>query len=154
MENPAAVATIEHRLPPEKPSANGPPSAHPNSNGLFEHPDALAALDEAIPILPTPPAEPAAPGGRKLLGIIVDVLVGALLIAIGVLCGEFLARQSTSEVLKDAGSAATFPPVDLLMWGAPTVVLLLIYALLISRGKSLGTRFRTSIQHFKFKSEK
>src|SRR5262245_46072121 len=131
-----SVATAESRLPsPEKPHTNGPPSAYPMADELFETPDALEALDDPAP---APPPPPAAPRERKLLGAVVDVLVALGLVAIGVFCGELLARQSTTEVLKDAASAAKFPPVDLLMWLTPTVLLLLVYALFISRGKSAG----------------
>lgn len=136
------VVTLESRLPPpDKPSANGPPSTHPTSNGLFEKPDVLAALDIAVPPPPSPqPVTPVRSGGRKVLGVAVDAVMALILIAVGVFCGELLARQSTSEILKDASSAAKFPPVDLLMWLAPSVLFLLIEALLISRGKSLGSR--------------
>jgi hypothetical protein len=72
--------------------------------------------------------------------VVADAVVALILIAVGVFCGELLARQSTRDVLKDASSAATFPPVDLLMWLAPSVLFLLIQVLLISRGKSLGSR--------------
>jgi len=143
-ETKPVVVAVENRLPPpEKPSANGPPAPHVNGDGLFEKPDVLAALDANLPSPPAPP--PAAPppaGGKKVLGIVTDVVVALILIAVGVFCGELLARQSTSEVLKDAGSAAKFPPVDLLMWLAPSVLFLLIYSLLISRGKSVGGRLR------------
>jgi hypothetical protein len=69
----------------------------------------------------------------------VDGALALVLIAVGVFCGEMLARQSTGEVLKDAASAPKFPPVELMMWLAPTLLLLLVYALLITRGKSLGS---------------
>lgn len=136
---PVAVAT-ENRLPPVGgTSANGPPAAHPPLNGLFEKPDALAGLGAA----PPPPARLAPPApersaGRKWLGAAVDVLVVVTLIAAGVFCGEFLARKSTGAVLRTATSSAKFPPVDLLMWLAPSMLFLLVYALLISRGKSVG----------------
>ena len=132
-----SVATAESRLPPpDKPFTNGPPSAYPMADELFETPDALAALDDPVPA--PPPTPPAQPRERKLLGAVVDVLVALVLVVVGVFCGELLARQSTAEVLKDAASAAKFPPVDLLMWLTPTLLLLLVYALFISRGKSAG----------------
>jgi hypothetical protein len=108
---------------------------------LFEAPDALAVLDTAKPAPPTPPPPPRR-GERKLLGAVVDVIVAIALVAAGVFLGELLARRSTGEVLKDAASAAKFPPVDLLMWLSPILLLLLVYALLISRGKSLGSILR------------
>ena len=70
------------------------------------------------------------PRERKLLGTVVDVVVAIVLVVVGVFCGELLARQSTAEVLKDAASAAKFPPIDLLMWLTPTLLLLLVYAAL------------------------
>jgi hypothetical protein len=132
-----AVAANESRLPPsDKPFTNGPPAAHPKVDALFERPDALAVLDEALPVAaPFPPEEPRR---RNIMGAIVDVLVAFVLVAVGVFAGELLARQSCLEVLRNAASAAKFPPVDLLMWLAPTLLLLLVYALLISRGKSVG----------------
>jgi hypothetical protein len=134
-----SVAAAESRLPPpEKPHTNGPPSAYHVADELFETPDALAALDDPVPA--PPPPTPAPPRERKLLGIVVDVLVALVLVALGVFCGELLARQSTTEVLKSASSR--FPPIDLLMWLTPTVLLLLVYALFISRGKSLGSFVR------------
>ena len=121
---------------------NGPPSAYPIAEELFETPDALAALDDVRPTPPLLSSTPAKPRERRLLGTIVDVGVATLLVVLGVFCGELLARQSTGAVLKDASSAAKFPPVELLMWLAPTLLLLHVYALLISRGKSLGDFIR------------
>jgi hypothetical protein len=72
----------------------------------------------------------------------VDVVVVLVLLAGGAFLGEMLAGKPTREVWQDAGSSVTFPPIDLLMWLAPPVLLALVYALLISRGKSLGSRFR------------
>ena len=162
---PVAVATESRLPPPDKPSANGPPNGQLKSNPpddeadfLFEKPDVLAELDTGAderplvvkpespaPARPTPvakPSEPPRPHDRKVLGVIVDIGVELVLLAVGVVCGELFAQQSTREVLSDAGSAAKFPPVALLLWMSPPVVFLLIYALLISRGKSLGSWLR------------
>jgi hypothetical protein len=67
-----------------------------------------------------------------------------LLIAGGALLGELLVGKSTREIWQDAGSSVKFPPIDLLMWLAPPVLLALVYTLLISRGRSLGARLRRS----------
>lgn len=74
----------------------------------------------------------------KPLPILVDAAIGLVLLVIGVLLGEVLARKSTAEVM-DGLTAPRFPPTDLLMWLAPMVFLLLIYSLLVSRRKSLGS---------------
>jgi hypothetical protein len=140
---PVAVATAENRLPPpERPSTNGPPVAKPKVDALFERPDTLAELG-AIDELPL--AKEEARGGG-FLGGVVDVAVVLALIAIGVVCGELLVRRSTMEVLREAASAPKFPPVDLLMWLSPTVLLMLIYALLLSRGRSIGSWLRNRAQ--------
>ena len=162
---PVAVAT-ENRLPPsDKPSANGLPNGQLKNNQpvdeadfLFEKPDVLAELDagadERPPVVkpesPAPaqtastakPSAPPRPRDRKVLGVIVDIGVELVLLAVGVFCGELFAQQSTREVLSDASSAAKFPPVGLLLWMAPPLLFLLIYALLASRGKSLGSWLR------------
>ena len=131
---PVTVATAENRLPPpDHPHTNGQP--YPKNGPLFEQPELLEALEIAPP---TSPVVIARPANSKVTTTIVDGLVAIVLLAIGVFCGELLARQSTSEVLREAGSAAKFPPIDFLMWLAPSVVFLLIYSLLISRGKSVG----------------
>ena len=97
-------------------------------------------LDEKLPFAAPAPVE--RPRSRKLLGTLVDVVVALVLVVVGVFCGELLARQSTGEVLRDASSAAKFPPVELMMWLAPTMLLLLVYALLMSRRKSVGSVLR------------
>jgi hypothetical protein len=73
---------------------------------------------------------------------VADVVVVLVLIAVGALLGEMLAGRSTREVWEDAGSSVVFPPTDLLMWLSPPVLFTLVYALLISRGKSLGARLK------------
>jgi hypothetical protein len=131
---PVTVAAVESRLPPaDLPHTNGQP--YPKNGPLFEQPEVLESLEIAPP---APPVAAERPASRKVLAAAVDGIVAIVLVAIGVFCGELLARQSTSEVLHDAGSAAKFPPIDLLMWLAPPVLFLLIDALLISRGKSVG----------------
>lgn len=74
----------------------------------------------------------------KPLSIVVDGVIGLVLLSIGGLLGEVLAEKSTTDVWRDASTAPKFPPIDLLMWLAPPSMLCLMYALLISRQKSLG----------------
>ena len=74
----------------------------------------------------------------KPLSVVVDSMVGLVLLVFGGLFGEVLARKSTGDVWRDAATAPKFPPIDLLMWLAPPLMLGLIYGLLISRRKSLG----------------
>jgi hypothetical protein len=90
---------------------------------------------------PPPPSPPPAPlkpaGSRKALGIAVDVMVGLLLVAAGVFLGELLAKKGTREVFAGI-NGPKFPQPELLMWLGPPVLLLLLYTLLGSRGKSVG----------------
>lgn len=85
-----------------------------------------------------PPAALAASSGSKRIPAIVDVAVGLILLVAGVFLGEVLAQKSTREVLTEAGSAPKFPPLELLQWLGPPLFFGLIYALLISRGRSVG----------------
>jgi hypothetical protein len=94
------------------------------------------------PPAPTPPSSPR--DRAKLLAIVIDGLVMLLLVAAGALLGELLAGKSTREVWEAAGSSVKFPSLELLLWLAPPVLLLLVYTLFISRGQSLGARLRRS----------
>lgn len=152
--------------PPAPPATatkhDGPPAA-PELNGdglLFAQPDSspdidLDAAPQSPPLPPAPPAAgpkppapvpapapPAASGRGKLLAVAVDVVVGLVLLAGGVFLGEMVAKMPTREVLKVAGSAARFPPPELIMWLAPPLLLALVYGLLVSRGRSIGSRLR------------
>jgi hypothetical protein len=75
---------------------------------------------------------------RKPISIVVDAMIGLFLLLLGGLLGEFLAQKSTGDVWHDAGSAPKFPPIDLLLWLAPSTMLILIYYLLVTKRKSLG----------------
>ena len=89
------------------------------------------------------PAGPAPPRGtRKVLAFAADAVMIVVLVAAGVFLGELLAGKSTRQVWADAGSSVLFPPVDLLMWLSPPVLFVLVYTLLISRGRSGGARLR------------
>ena len=142
------------KAPPPPPAATAPPVPAPKPAEAAEEPLFVTTNLEALtapplrppkpahprPAPPAPEAPPRKPG--KLLGVVVDVVAVLVLLAAGSLLGEMLAGKATREVWNDAGSSVTFPPTDLLMWLAPPVLLALVYALLISRGKSLGARLR------------
>ncbi len=125
----------------------GPTASHRESD-LLHAEDTLAATTrparqsdtQAMPPetrRPVPPFRPQPSRGR-LLAVAADVLVGLALLLVGVLLGELLCRKSTRQVWSDAGGAVEFPPVELLMWFAPLVLLALVYGLLLSRGLSVG----------------
>jgi hypothetical protein len=109
--------------------------------GDAEKAKSLAPAAELVSVS-KPPAPEAAPppttAGRKLIPIVADVAVGLILLAVGVFLGEMLAQKPTGQVLSEAGSAAKFPPLDLIQWLGPPVLLELIYAMLASRGMSVG----------------
>jgi hypothetical protein len=73
------------------------------------------------------------------MAYLINAVALVLLLAAGVFLGELLAKQPTRQVLTEAGSAAKFPPLELLLWLSPPLLLLLIHALLSSRGASLGS---------------
>lgn len=112
------------RLPLPEPARPKPTAAKPVVPGPAPKP------------APSQAALPSAPGGR--IAAVADAAVGFILLAVGVFAGEVAARKSTRQVWADAGSAVTFPPVDLILWAGPPVLILLAYALLVSRGKTLG----------------
>lgn len=108
--------------PPPKPKAKPP---------VRRKPVAVAT----VPVEPTaPPRRPR----KNPLPVVIDVLVGALLLALGVYLGEVLAKKPTAQVWRDAGSAMTFPPEELILWLGPPSVVLLTYVLLASKGASVG----------------
>ena len=108
----------------------------------------LDLLPSAPPAPPKParPPAPAPPPGAKpeptLLPFVADLVVFVLLVVVGMIFGEFLARKPTGEVLSEARSATKFPPVDLLLWAAPPVLFGLVYLLLGSRERSAGAWLR------------
>jgi hypothetical protein len=61
-----------------------------------------------------------------------------VLLVISCWLGELLAGKPTREVWNEAGSSVKVPSTELLLWLAPPVLVALIYALLISRGLSVG----------------
>lgn len=105
--------------------------------------DAASPPAAPVPPVQTPKAEPPprptpAAGANKVVPVVVDVAVGLILLMVGVFAGETLARQSTGQVLREAGSSARVPSTELMLWLAPTVLLGLGYALLVSRGRTVG----------------
>jgi hypothetical protein len=140
------------------------PSPDPEPQKIWEPPDAVSeaasgkepgvrSVEKAVPATatPLPPVEPEFAAGpsrldtwarQKALPAIIDAAAGLLLLVVGVLLGEVLARRSTRDVLWEAGYAAKFPPLDLLLWMAPPLLACLGFALLVSRGKSPGQWYR------------
>lgn len=79
------------------------------------------------------------PAGRgRALGVAADVAAGVLLAGVGMLLGEFATGRGTGEILREAGGAPKFPPVDLLLWVACVATPVLGYVLFANRGKSVG----------------
>ena len=134
--------------PPPSPSPPARPVPEGDDEPLFEAetPDidfnSPPPKELRRPLSPPPPEPPPAPppkppGSRKAVGLVVDLMVVLLLIAGGAFLGEMLAQKGTREVL-DGVNGPKFPQVALLMWLAPPVLLVLVYALLGSRGKTVG----------------
>jgi hypothetical protein len=86
---------------------------------------------------PPPPAPPKPVGNRKAIAVAVDVMVALLLVAVGVLLGELLAKKGTREVFAGI-NGPKFPQPELLMWLGPPLLLVLVYTLLGSRGRTVG----------------
>lgn len=84
-----------------------------------------------------PDEEPRRPPANPL-PVIADVCVAVLLLVLGAYLGELLARKPTAQVWRDAGTAVTFPPEELILWLGPPAVLALTYALLASKGRGVG----------------
>jgi hypothetical protein len=83
------------------------------------------------------------PAGRgRALGVIADVAAGLLLAGVGMLLGEFATGRGTGDILREAGGAPKFPPVDLLLWLGCVATQVLAYVLFANRGKSVGAWVR------------
>jgi hypothetical protein len=94
---------------------------------------------------PQPAAEePAAEEKAEatLLPFVADAVVFVLLVVGGLFLGELAVRKPTGEILSEAGSAAKFPPIDLLIWAAPAACFALVYILLGKRDRTLGAWIR------------
>ncbi|QJW97901.1 hypothetical protein [Frigoriglobus tundricola] len=78
----------------------------------------------------------------SLIPLVADLVTFVVLVVAGMLLGEFLAQKPTGTVLSEAGSAAVFPPTDLLLWGSPPATFALVYLLLYGRERSVGAWLR------------
>ncbi len=90
---------------------------------------------------PAPPEEAPNPA-RRLLGKLLDGVVGLILFAVGAMVGEYVAEKPTREILESAGSAPKFPPLDLLIWLGSAAGFVLIYVWLGTRGWTVGCWLR------------
>ncbi len=126
---------VDPNAPPE------PPASTPDIN--------LDLLPKAAPPAPPKarrnPVAEAPPQPRReatLLPVLADFAVFVLLVAVGVLIGQLLVGKPTMQVIADAGSAAKFPPKELIVWAGPPLMFGLVYVLLGSREKSVGAWLR------------
>lgn len=92
--------------------------------------------------LPEPDAPPEARSEPTVLPFVADLIVFVLLVVVGMFLGELLTKKLTGQVLGESGSAAKFPPIDLLLWAAPPVMFALVYVLLGSRERTVGAWLR------------
>jgi hypothetical protein len=108
--------------------------------------DLLPPLPPKPPPRPAPPPEPTAPAEpdseATLLPFVADLVTFVVLVVVGMLLGEQLVGKQTGVVLSEAASAVKFPPIDLMLWGAPPVVFALTYLLLNSRERTVGAWIR------------
>jgi len=101
-------------------------------------PPVPASLTKSPAPIPKPAAHSRPPLLGKVLPFMADVAIGAVLLVVGGFLGEIVAGKPTGQVWNEAGGAVAFPPMDLLMWVSPVVMLVLIEALLLSRGVSVS----------------
>lgn len=138
-------------LSPEPPPADEPLLSPDAQAGLDLPLEMNSATPKPHPV-PTPVSRPAAkppatpaprattsPRGGKLLPILADIGIVLIMLVVGVMIGEVIARKPTRTILREAGSAARFPPTNLLMWLGPPLVLVLVYAWLGTRKWTVGT---------------
>ncbi|HEY1187113.1 MAG TPA: hypothetical protein VGE74_05615 [Gemmata sp.] len=95
-----------------------------------------------VPKRPAPEPQEETRSEPTLVPFLADLAVFVVLIVVGMLFGEMLAQKPTGAVLSGAGSAPKFPPVELVLWGAPPALLALVYLLLNSRQRTLGAWLR------------
>jgi hypothetical protein len=130
-ETPPPIPTSEeddgpYLIPENEPPAPIKPRPEPPP------PDGPATVAEALP-------ERVRSGGdRKVLSRVIDMAVGFILLGLGVFLGELLAGKPTRQVWNDAGSAVSFPPVELILWLGPPAVFMLVHGLLVSKEWSVG----------------
>ncbi|MBN9122457.1 MAG: hypothetical protein J0I06_25490 [Planctomycetes bacterium] len=133
------------RRPPDLSGAIGPGGdSVPGLNlDLLGPPVPAPPPEPSVP--PPPPEAPPAPEERPeatMLPFLADLGAFALLVVAGLLLGEFLAQKPMGQVISEAGAAAKFPPVDLLLLIGPPAVFGLVYLLLGSRERTLGAWLR------------
>lgn len=151
--NQSGFQSVLPRRRPETPTATTPDSSasdpgvdtpvpsNPADPPLFEKPE---LIDER-PVVVTP-AEGALRAGqaptparsRKALPLLVDLVVLLIVLAVGALVGEMVAKKKTADILKGATSSPKFPPLDLLIWLGGPVIFGLLYAWLGTRGWTVG----------------
>ena len=129
------------RKPPDSGAAAKPVESVPELNlDLLGLPPAPPPRPPRPPAPPEPTPEPAAE--PTTLPFLADLGVFLLLVVVGLLLGELAVRKPMGQVFSESGSAAKFPPVDLLILLAPPVMFGLIYLLLNSREKTVGAWLR------------
>ncbi len=115
-----------------------------------EEPINLDLLPQASPPPPVPwratpgrshEAEPEREESPGLLPFVADAVAFVVLVVGGLMLGEVLVRKPTGEVLSGL-SSPKFPPIELLIWGAPATLFALVYLLLVKRGIGLGSLVR------------
>lgn len=130
------------RRAPDLSNAVGPVESVPELNlellGLPPAPPPKPPKPPAPPTAP-PPAPAAEP---TVLPFLADLGVFLLLLVAGLLVGELVVRKPMGQVFSEAGSAAKFPPIDLLILLAPPLMFGLIYLLLNSRERTVGAWLR------------
>lgn len=112
----------------------------PAPEGGAEPPAPVKRTGNVVAVSPLPTKR-----GRAL-SLVADVTVGLLLAVLGMFLGEFATRKSTLDVLREAGSAPKFPPVDLLLWLGCVATPVLAYVLFANRGKSVGAWLRRRME--------
>lgn len=142
---PAGLSDATRPRPPELNGTHPAPDSDGDDTVADINLDLLPKAPPATPPKPSPrpaPAEPDAPPEPTLLPFIADLVVFVLLVVVGLFLGEMLVQKQTGQVLSEAGSAAKFPPLDLLLWGGPALVFGLVYLLLNSRERTVGAWLR------------
>ncbi len=149
------------RRPPDLSGAVGPIDSIPDldldqlsrARPARPAPGALGEINfDLLPKAPPPPHKPPAPrppepvlepkSESTLIPFLADLVVFAVLVVAGLFLGQFLVRKPMGQVFSESGSAAKFPPVDLLLLVGPPVMFGLIYLLLNSRERTLGAWLR------------
>lgn len=126
---------------PDPSGAAGPVDSVPELNL-----DLLGLPPAPPPKPPRPPAPPDPPPERTAeptaLPFLADLGAFLLLLVAGLLLGELAVRKPMGQVFSESGSAAKFPPIDLLLLLAPPLMFGLVYLLLNSRERTVGAWLR------------